>query len=413
LNPQDSRILAYEYGGAAIVSSTAGRPENVSFGGTIVEIKPGLTFFASKLNAEDTADGPTGDGGGLSPPAGATAAPTAGMWELFYTDDTSAAGRYPCNKTYTPLPASKGAFNSTAWEWWVEPIPVVGGSQVHSAAPLEQLSLTLEKSQYMYYQASLPASSHDITSAAINLTMQSVQGSAFILWLDGKHVGAADDHTKGGNAVNISIPVQPSNATREMVLLSISLGISNFPGTDPAINVKGIVGLTSSTPGTQLPGKVTIGGTDITSAAGGWIHRPVLSGELLNASRVDGGGAISWTPHPSGSRIGSPCTWYRTTFADPRPAVPADAALLLEATGLSRGHFWVNGHDLGRIWPSIGADGADQGTSQHYYIPQDTLVAGENTFVVFDELGAPLLEHVRLVIAELEMPLDGKQCPPG
>jgi hypothetical protein len=406
LSGQDSRILAYEYGGAAFVSSTAGHAENVSFGGTIVEVKPGLTFFASKSNADGTADGPTGDGDGSSPPAAAHA---VGMREIFYTDDTSAAESNPCNKTYTPLPASKGALNSSKWEWWIEPIPLVGGSQIHSTVPLEQLDLTHEKSQYMYYQATLPASSpEDVTSAAmanlesVNLTMESVEGNAFVLWLDGKHVGGADDHTKGGKAVNISIPVPPSAATRDMVLLSVSLGISNFPGTDPAINVKGIVG------------KVMLGGTDITPAVGGWINRPVLSGELLNASSVDGGrGAVHWTPHPAGGRIGAACTWYRTTFLDPRPAVPVGAALLLEATGLSRGHFWVNGHDLGRIWPAIGADGVDMGTSQHYYIPQDTLVAGENTFVVFDELGAPLLDHVRLVVAALEMPLGGGRCPPG
>jgi hypothetical protein len=130
-----------------------------------------------------------------------------------------------------------------------------------------------------------------------------------------------------------------------MVLLSVSLGISNFPGTDPAINVKGIVG------------KVMLGGTDIPPAAGGWINRPVLSGELLNASSVDGGrGAVNWTPQPVAVGIGA-------AFLDPRPAVPADAVLLLEVTGLSRGHFWVNGHDLGRIWPAIGADGVDMGTS--------------------------------------------------
>eukprot|EP01047_Picozoa_sp_COSAG01_P014905 COSAG01_NODE_736_length_13947_cov_174.337449_4_plen_136_part_00 len=45
--------------------------------------------------------------------------------------------------------------------------------------------------------------------------------------------------------------------------------------------------------------------------------------------------------------------------------------VLLDATGLSRGHFWLNGHDLGKFWTIKGPSG--QLTQRYYHLPSALL----------------------------------------
>jgi hypothetical protein len=49
----------------------------------------------------------------------------------------------------------------------------------------------------------------------------------------------------------------------------------------------------------------------------------------------------------------------------------ATTTVLLDATGLSRGHFWLNGHDLGKFWTIKGPSG--QLTQRYYHLPSALL----------------------------------------
>ena len=79
----------------------------------------------------------------------------------------------------------------------------------------------------------------------------------------------------------------------------------------------------------------------------------------------------------------------------------------LNLSGFSRGHAWVNGHNLGRMWNISGScsppgewdtfcedwddDECDAPTQSLYHVPPDWLVhpaGSSNLLVVFDELGA-------------------------
>ena len=61
---------------------------------------------------------------------------------------------------------------------------------------------------------------------------------------------------------------------------------------------------------------------------------------------------------------------------------------MLDATGMSRGHFFLNGVDLGKFWTVIDGHGAGM-TQRYYQLPSSLLVpAGrENVLVMADELG--------------------------
>ena len=76
----------------------------------------------------------------------------------------------------------------------------------------------------------------DGTAAQINLTIGSIESNAFLLFLDGKFIGSANDHTKGPNHLTLSVPVASETASQAKVLtlLSASMGIQNFHGDSPA-----------------------------------------------------------------------------------------------------------------------------------------------------------------------------------
>ena len=150
---------------------------------------------------------------------------------LFNTNAVSAAG-IKCNRSYIPMVAGAGVLSD--FEHWEEPLPPVGGSSVQSSTPLEQLNLTQDKTEYMFYTAVLPgttsSSNEDTHISGHNLTIQTIESNAFVLFLDGEYVGEVNDHTKGPDHLTLSVSVPPSTADREMVLLSGSMGIQNFHG---------------------------------------------------------------------------------------------------------------------------------------------------------------------------------------
>jgi hypothetical protein len=75
----------------------------------------------------------------------------------------------------------------------------------------------------------------------------------------------------------------------------------------------------------------------------------------------------------------------------------------LNIDGLTRGHAFINGHDIGRYWWSVAND--KQPTQQYYHIPQDWLnwdENGVNTITLFEEIGVKSLDQVSIVVSHIE-----------
>ena len=195
-----------------------------------------------------------------------------------------------------------------------------------------------------------------------------------------------------------------------MCSLCYDVSCACIQGTNPTLFVKGILG------------DVFYGTRNITlqSGGGGWKNRPYLGGEIRQAA-AGGGSAnksnVEWAPIGGSAR--RPLSWYRATFDYPRPAAPAvygsldnayaDAdvtSLLLDAGGLGRGHFFINGRDLGRYYT------IQPTNERYYYIPSDVLVAGENVLTIFDETGITNggLAATRLVFSTMNLPFPGESC---
>lgn len=140
-----------------------------------------------------------------------------------------------------------------------------------------------------------------------------------------------------------------------------------------------------------------------------------------------GGAAVSWQPLlPSAGPI-LPGTWLRTTFPSPSAQqLPVGAALLINASGLGRGRFYVNGcacdadvlssrrghvrapvatparrHDVGRYWTVLGYK-TDRPCQIRYYVPPDWLAPpGQTNVLVAVELQGGAQIDPRQVVVEV------------
>jgi hypothetical protein len=84
--------------------------------------------------------------------------------------------------------------------------------------------------------------------------------------------------------------------------------------------------------------------------------------------------------------------------------------VLLDATGLNRGHAFINGNDLGLYWLIQGVCqdktpcccqqaqiSCLEPTQRYYHIPSDWLMPKNNLITIFDDLGANSPGSVGLV----------------
>ena len=326
------------------------------------------------------------------------------------------------------VPAS-GAIASGAWSTWADPLVPASaadvppptpprqvwagsalGTVLHSAAPLEAVNFSEYDSELTLYVTQLSASAlaaavaASPSSAAVALSIASSAAQAWSCFADGRLVGVAADLSHGNSVRTINVTLNLTAATAApnattLALVSSSLGIGNGGGVQAGVST-GVKGITSA-----AARSVLLGGVDITSAAE-WVHVVGSVGELRRVYAPDGGGA-PWTPLAPSAATVPPLSWLRANFTAPPdtlappPGVEAAAALNLDATGLSRGRFFVNGVDLGRYWSAL--CGTEFMCQRYYAIPPDLLRPGAdaNLLVLIDELGPTNVGAVSLAVSSL------------
>ena len=94
----------------------------------------------------------------------------------------------------------------------------------------------------------------------------------------------------------------------------------------------------------------------------------------------------SWKQCPDSSRKLAPVTWAEAQFT--LSSADANSTLVLDIgsnNGNFRGHFYLNGVDLGRVW-GIAQGGAS--VQQYYYLPVDVVRSHLNRLTVVSLLPA-------------------------
>jgi len=206
-------------------------------------------------------------------------------------------------------------------------------------------------------------------------------------FLDGQFIGSADDHSHDGAypdnrnlAINSTAKVAPG--PHNLLLLSDSFGYMSNINNGTLPRKKGIFG------------NVTLNSVDITTSV--WNMRPNLVGQVLDVYTPEGSDRVTWS-----SDLGQagPVTWYSTTFN--LPAIPQDTVLLLNASGLGRGHVFINGFDIGRYWLLPMSDRSGRPSQLLYYIPPDVVVQGANVMTLIEILGVTNLNQVSIIQRKL------------
>lgn len=293
--------------------------------------------------------------------------------ELYNSGKVHAHG-LPTERVYIPL---GGKF---PWEVWQENVTALEGA-FSEMYPLEQLNVTRDYSDYLFYQTTIGGPS----TGPVNLTIESRIANSFLAFVDGQlqSVGGYCTHDMGNRTYTLIVNTQEGRE-QQLTLLSVSLGINThtLPGD---FDLKGITG------------SVFLGEKNITS--GKWLHRAKLAGEIMSVYTDQGSSNVTWRDDYQ-QYVDQPVVWFKHTFTS--PDVKKGYSLLLDLLGMQRGYIYLNGMNLGRYWLTQ-VNGVY--VQRYYYLPPSLLqTSGTNLLVLIEEIGAPAPQSVQLVTSTIVPP---------
>jgi beta-galactosidase len=327
-----------------------------------------------------------------------------------------------------------------------EPVPSTNGNvdvtSVLSQSPLEQLSVTRDRTDYLWYSANysvpvsaLHASTPQGIRAVVTASVGAAGGGIVYAFVNGviqsssisESVAAVRDiglteHAQGhlfkappkgkldANSVALEIMIPEGSSKVQIDLLSVSMGIQNY---GPYIESYA-VGIVSDI-------TLTIPETTTKTVLGPILHSVGLKGETTSLQETRAGLSTA---------CDSLC-WYQSTFLTP-VNTRKHTQLALDMSSMGKGFVLVNGQMLGRYWNVIAEKTAVQDCnlsvctsdvyagaysgdkcrsgcgdySQRYYkLPAEWLREfgeGANSIVIFDEFGGGSPQNIQLVEMTME-----------
>jgi hypothetical protein len=255
-----------------------------------------------------------------------------------------------------------------------EDIPTDGDE---APAPVEQLSLTHDTTDYCWYTTEFKADGPGelVLPGVADLVYLHVD-QQFVTMTPPPLVERRGPYAGPAFSQRFTLPLAPGRHTLAILCCALGLvkGDGQVGGDNLADERKGLWGV-PTWQGQPLPGP--------------WRHRPGLRGEAQGWWQGRG----QWQ---SGADGGRPLTWHLLRFPRPRSKRP----LLVDLRGMAKGLAWLNGHCLGRYWlqpakfhsafkpgdPSMHLAPLGEPTQSYYFIPPEWL-EDDNRLVLFDEVG--------------------------
>lgn len=267
------------------------------------------------------------------------------------------------------------------WVSWQEPLGAHSGDATTwtRSIPVEQTELNADSgvsSDYAWYETTFIL---DETVHQSTLFIETQMANAFVVFIDGKFVGAVDHHLKKEGPITLSLEMGSIEyGKHKLRLLSESLGYLNLIGRWGGSTMRKRKGIT---------GEVTLSlGTSNVSLVDGreWRSYPGLHGEALNR---DGMKRENFMSNLDMGSSNTP-TWSSTLFDSPRYDPTQEGLFVKISSG--RGHLWLNGRDLGRYW-NITRGESSEYSQQYYFFPDDFLHTDGrlNELILFDSFGEP------------------------
>ncbi|KAF3450936.1 hypothetical protein FNV43_RR07025 [Rhamnella rubrinervis] len=284
--------------------------------------------------------------------------------------------------------------NQLTWSWSPEPMrdTMQGKGRFRAKQLLEQKQTTFDVSDYFWYMTSVDV--NETTSSKDVVLHVETSGHVLHAFVNKKFIG-----NQWGTAGNLKFtfekPVSLKPGTNIITLLSATVGLPNY-GEFFDSQPTGIAG------GPVL----LVGDNNVTTdlSSNRWSYKVGINGEAkrLFDPLNNSSGWRSTKELATGRRM----TWYRASFKAPSGTDP----VVVDLKGMGKGQAWVNGHSIGRFWPSMLADengcsdtcdyrgeykaekcvtNCGNPSQRWYHVPRSFLKgdADTNTLVLFEELG--------------------------
>ncbi|KAL5788629.1 hypothetical protein ACOSP7_005578 [Xanthoceras sorbifolium] len=280
-----------------------------------------------------------------------------------------------------------------SWETFNEDIfSSEGDSTITVSGLLEQLNITRDTSDYLWYSTSVNISSSETFlngGQHPTLTAQS-RGHAMHVFVNGHFTGSASG-TRQCKRFTFTGNVKLDAGINRISLLSITAGLTNLGAHFESYE-------------TGVLGPVVLHGLDEGKrdlSWKKWSYKIGLKGETINSDSRNGIPVVDWRPSSLAELKQQLLTWYKAKFDAPE----GDEPLALDMGSMTKGQVWINGQSIGRYWaatangncsvcsysgtyrPTRCQSGCDQPTQQWYHVPRSWLEPKENSLIVFEEIG--------------------------
>ena len=312
-------------------------------------------------------------------------------------------------------PVNVKRVNSPVWdaplEWQVWSEGVYGSSAATAALDsglpvytfpraVEMLNVTRDMTDFCWYTTTVNVQSQ-LTAAT--LTVDAASSTSLLAFVNGQYVGECNDHSHQWTTSTWQCKLQLGSIDAgpvQLSLLAVSLGIENGMNADEDPQVEHYKGM-------AINATVKLDTLDLSYNV--WTLRPYLTGEYLGLASAAGHSSVPWSSDWQAAR-GVALTWYSGSFpAVSPPSGGGVYSVLLGMSGFTRGHAFVNGHDIGRYWLIPGGDG--QPTQSLYHIPPDWLLPAphSNTLTLLEEVGSTDPSQLRLYVSQLQQTSEDEQ----
>ncbi|CAI9103760.1 OLC1v1002304C1 [Oldenlandia corymbosa var. corymbosa] len=224
-----------------------------------------------------------------------------------------------------------------SWQTFSEDVySLIDDSSFTHVGLLEQLNVTRDKSDYLWYTTSIPIRSTESflhQGRSPTLTVGS-SGHALHVFVNGVKSGSVFGNSKltfrGG--INLRAGVN------RISILSVAVGLPNN-------------GAHFETQSIGVTGPVILQGLDEGSkdlSMQRWSYKIGLKGEAVNLDSVSSSLSVHWVGGNLMASRQQPLTWHKAYFNAPAGNDP----LALDLSSMGKGQIWINGQNIGRYWTS-------------------------------------------------------------
>ncbi|KAH9696361.1 Beta-galactosidase 3 [Citrus sinensis] len=268
-----------------------------------------------------------------------------------------------------------------SWETFNEDVfSLEDDSTITTVGLLEQLNVTRDTSDYLWYSTSVNISSSDSFLHGGERPTLSVQsrGHALHVFVNGQLTGSASG-TRTYKRFTFRGNVNLHAGVNTISLLSIAVGL---PNNGPHFESYK----------TGVLGPVVLHGIDEGKRDLSW-HKWSYKIGLQGEAMVTGLGSqssipfVSWVPSSLEHKKQQPLTWYKAYFDAPE----GDEPLAMDMSSMNKGQVLINGQNIGRYWtgtyrPTNCGFDCGKPSQQWYHVPRSWLKPRQNLLIVFEEI---------------------------